>query len=46
MTLSKKNNISRHIVRVHDKVAYQCGVCSKLFTQAFRLKKHIVVHEN
>ena len=43
---SKKSNLNRHVMSVHEDKRYQCSVCNKQFKRRYILSKHMKLHES
>ena len=42
---SKKSNLTRHVMSVHENKRYQCPVCNKQFKRRYLLTSHVKLHE-
>ena len=42
---SRKSNLNRHVMCVHENKRYQCHVCNKQFKRRYLLPSHMNLHE-
>ena len=42
---SRKSNLNRHVMCVHENKRYQCPVCNKQFKRRYLLPSHMNLHE-
>ena len=44
-SFTKKSNLTRHVMSVHEHKHYKCPVCNKQFTRRYILNTHMKLHE-